>query len=77
MSSTAAARCATTSRLIEMFGATQPPQSERSPFYPRSPYGVSRWRHIGLPSITAKPMISSSATAFYSIMRAASRRKRS
>lgn len=26
----------------EMFGATPPPQNERSPFYPRSPYGVSK-----------------------------------
>jgi GDPmannose 4,6-dehydratase len=26
----------------EMFGATPPPQSEITPFYPRSPYGVSK-----------------------------------
>ena len=26
----------------EMYGATPPPQSERTPFYPRSPYGVSK-----------------------------------
>ena len=26
----------------EMFGAAQPPQSERTPFYPRSPYAVSK-----------------------------------
>lgn len=26
----------------EMFGASLPPQSERTPFYPRSPYGVSK-----------------------------------
>ncbi len=26
----------------EMFGAAPPPQSERTPFYPRSPYGVSK-----------------------------------
>jgi GDPmannose 4,6-dehydratase len=26
----------------EMFGATPPPQSERTPFYPRSPYAVSK-----------------------------------
>lgn len=26
----------------EMFGATSPPQSEDTPFYPRSPYGVSK-----------------------------------
>ncbi len=26
----------------EMFGATAPPQSERSPFHPRSPYGVAK-----------------------------------
>ena len=26
----------------EMFGATSPPQSESTPFYPRSPYGVSK-----------------------------------
>jgi GDPmannose 4,6-dehydratase len=26
----------------EMFGASPPPQSERTPFYPRSPYGVSK-----------------------------------
>ncbi len=26
----------------EMFGATPPPQSETTPFYPRSPYGVAK-----------------------------------
>jgi GDPmannose 4,6-dehydratase len=26
----------------EMFGATPPPQGEKSPFYPRSPYGVAK-----------------------------------
>jgi GDPmannose 4,6-dehydratase len=26
----------------EMFGATPPPQDERSPFYPRSPYGAAK-----------------------------------
>lgn len=26
----------------EMFGATPPPQNERTPFYPRSPYGVAK-----------------------------------
>ncbi|MGH6689651.1 MAG: GDP-mannose 4,6-dehydratase, partial [Gammaproteobacteria bacterium] len=26
----------------EMFGASPPPQNERTPFYPRSPYGVSK-----------------------------------
>jgi GDPmannose 4,6-dehydratase len=26
----------------EMFGASPPPQSERTPFYPRSPYGASK-----------------------------------
>jgi GDPmannose 4,6-dehydratase len=26
----------------EMFGAAPPPQNERTPFYPRSPYGVSK-----------------------------------
>lgn len=26
----------------EMYGATPPPQSERTPFYPRSPYGASK-----------------------------------
>jgi GDPmannose 4,6-dehydratase len=26
----------------EMFGATAPPQNERTPFYPRSPYAVSK-----------------------------------
>jgi GDPmannose 4,6-dehydratase len=26
----------------EMFGAAPPPQSERTPFYPRSPYGISK-----------------------------------
>jgi GDPmannose 4,6-dehydratase len=26
----------------EMFGATSPPQDERTPFYPRSPYAVSK-----------------------------------
>ena len=26
----------------EMFGATNPPQSEATPFYPRSPYGVAK-----------------------------------
>src|ERR1700759_4517358 len=26
----------------EMFGATPPPQNEKTPFWPRSPYGVSK-----------------------------------
>jgi GDPmannose 4,6-dehydratase len=26
----------------ELFGSTAPPQSERTPFYPRSPYGVAK-----------------------------------
>jgi GDPmannose 4,6-dehydratase len=26
----------------EMFGATPPPQSESTPFYPRSPYGAAK-----------------------------------
>jgi len=26
----------------EMFGATPPPQNEKSPFYPRSPYGIAK-----------------------------------
>lgn len=26
----------------EMFGATPPPQNEKTPFYPRSPYGVAK-----------------------------------
>jgi len=26
----------------EMFGAAPPPQNERTPFYPRSPYGISK-----------------------------------
>jgi GDPmannose 4,6-dehydratase len=26
----------------EMFGASQPPQNENTPFYPRSPYGVAK-----------------------------------
>ena len=26
----------------EMFGAARPPQNEKTPFYPRSPYGVSK-----------------------------------
>jgi GDPmannose 4,6-dehydratase len=26
----------------EMFGATPPPQSEKTPFWPRSPYGISK-----------------------------------
>ena len=26
----------------EMFGGTSPPQNEKTPFYPRSPYGVSK-----------------------------------
>src|SRR6187397_2983759 len=26
----------------EMFGAAPPPQNERTPFHPRSPYGVSK-----------------------------------
>lgn len=27
---------------LEMFGAAPPPQTESTPFYPRSPYGVSK-----------------------------------
>jgi GDPmannose 4,6-dehydratase len=42
--------CATTSRQVrmyqagssEMFGAASPPQNEATPFYPRSPYAVSK-----------------------------------
>lgn len=42
--------CATTGRVVkfyqagssEMFGASPAPQSESTPFYPRSPYGVSK-----------------------------------
>ena len=32
-----------------MFGkVVEIPQSEKTPFYPRSPYGVQKFMHIGL-----------------------------
>ena len=39
----------------EMFGATPPPQSEASPFHPRSPYGVAKLyfpcsQHVQVPA---------------------------
>jgi GDPmannose 4,6-dehydratase len=53
----------------EMFGAAPPPQSERTPFYPRSPYGVSKVAAHWFRSTTARLTGFSSATVFYSIMR--------
>jgi len=41
----------------EMFGAAPPPQNEKTPFYPRSPYAVSKvaahWYAVNY----AKPMV--------------------
>jgi GDPmannose 4,6-dehydratase len=53
----------------EMFGASPPPQSETTPFYPRSPYGVSKLAAHWFAVTTAKHMASSCATAFCSIMK--------
>ncbi len=55
----------------EMFGASPPPQSERTPFYPRSPYAVSKVAaHWYCGRITARPTGSSSATASSSTTKA-------
>ena len=49
----------------EMFGKVQEtPQTETTPFYPRSPYGVAKVYGCWLRSITVKAMTSSPVTEF-------------
>ena len=51
----------------ELYGLVQEtPQSETTPFYPRSPYAVAKCMLTGSPSITAKPTECMPATEFYS-----------
>ena len=52
----------------EMFGASPPPQNETTPFYPRSPYAVSKVAaHWYSQSTNGRHTISSSVTEFSSI----------
>ena len=37
-----------------MFGASKPPQNEKTKFYPRSPYAAAKFMPIGLQSIIGK-----------------------
>jgi GDPmannose 4,6-dehydratase len=51
----------------ELYGLVQEvPQTEKTPFYPRSPTGSPSCTDTGLPSITAKPITCLPATVFYS-----------
>ena len=53
----------------EMFGKAQEvPQSETTPFYPRSPYGVPSSMLTGSPRPIAEPMVSMLAAGSFSIM---------
>jgi GDPmannose 4,6-dehydratase len=62
----------------EMFGASPPPQNERTPFYPRSPYMRSaNVPPTGMRSIIARLTVSSFAMASCSITRVHNAVKRS
>ena len=53
----------------ELYGLVQEvPQSETTPFYPRSPYGVAKLMPIGSQETTARRMVYTLVTVFYSIM---------
>ena len=54
----------------EMFGAARRRKAKGPHFTHGVPTASARWRHIGLRSTTAKRMAFSSATVFYSIMKA-------
>ena len=52
----------------ELYGKVQEiPQSETTPFYPRSPYGVAKYMGFGLPKIIVKHMGCLLAMEFYLI----------
>ena len=58
------ARASTRRPRREMFGAAPPPQSETTPFHPRSPYAVRQGRRLlGRRSTTARRTACSPATA--------------
>ena len=62
----------------EMFGAAPPPQSETTPFHPRSPYAVRQGRRrSGSRSTTARPTACSRPTASSSTTRARAAARRS
>jgi len=62
----------------EMFGkAQQVPQTEKTPFWPRSPYGVAKVFHIGRRSTTGRATASAQAMAFCSTTKARGAAKRS
>ena len=53
----------------ELFGKVQEvPQSETTPFYPRSPYGVAKCMLIGLLVIIVRLMVCLLVMGFYLIM---------
>ena len=54
----------------ELFGkASEVPQRETTPFYPRSPYGAANSMAIGSPSTIGRPMVSMPRTGSCSIMK--------
>ncbi len=52
----------------EMFGAAKPPQNERTPFEPRSPYAAAKVYSYWVTRNYGKDMISLPAMGFCSIM---------
>ena len=54
----------------EMFGASKPPQNEKTKFYPRSPYGIAKLYSHWITVITEKPTMYLLATEYCLIMRA-------